>query len=214
MIRVLVVDDSAPFRDGLRHLLRSVDDVEVCGVAADGAAAVEAVSRLQPDVVLMDLAMPGMNGIEATRRIAAAAPHVGVVAMTMLDGDDAVAEALRAGARGYLVKGAAQAEILDVVRGVNAGRAVIGVAVARQVGGLLQGGGPAFPELTARERDVLSALAAGATTPQVAARLGISEKTVRNNVSAVMTKLRVATRTEAVLRARAAGLGRDGWAPR
>ena len=166
MIRVIVVDDNAVFRQGMRDLFAAIEDVEVVGVAGDGAMGVEAALELQPDIALMDLAMPGMPGIEATRRLTAAAPHIGVVVMTMLEDDDAVVQALRAGARGYLVKGARQNEILDVVRGVNAGRAVIGATVARQLSTLVTGGAPAepFPDLTARERDVLAELAAGAST--------------------------------------------------
>jgi DNA-binding NarL/FixJ family response regulator len=126
MIRLLVVDDSAVFRRGMQDLFAAIEEVEVVGVAADGASGVDVALELQPDIALMDLAMPGLPGIEATRRLSAAAPHIGVVVMTMLEDDDAVLQALRAGARGYLVKGARQNEILDVIRGVHAGRAVIG----------------------------------------------------------------------------------------
>ena len=209
MIRVLIVDDNAVFRQGMKHLFASVPDFEVTAVAGDGAGGVDAALAHQVDVVLMDLAMPGgIGGLEATRKLTAAAPHIGVVVMTMLEDDDAVVQALRAGARGYLVKGARQNEILDVVRGVHAGRAVIGATVARQLSSLVTGGAPAepFPDLTARERDVLAALAAGASTAQVASRLGLSDKTVRNHVSSILTKLEVPDRTQAVLKARAAGL--------
>ena len=209
MIRVLIVDDNAIFRQGMQHLFASVPDFEVTAVAGDGAGGVDAALAHQVDVVLMDLAMPGgIGGLEATRKLAAAAPHIGIVVMTMLEDDDAVVQALRAGARGYLVKGARQNEILDVVRGVHAGRAVIGASVARQLSTLVTGGAPAepFPDLTARERDVLAALTAGASTAQVAGRLGLSDKTVRNHVSSILTKLEVPDRTQAVLKARAAGL--------
>ena len=208
MIRVLVVDDNAVFRQGMRDLFAAIEVVEVVGVAADGGAGTDAALELQPDIVLMDLAMPGVPGIEATRRLTSAAPHIGVVVMTMLEDDDAVVEALRAGARGYIVKGARQNEILDVIRGVHAGRAVIGATVARQLASLVTGAAPAdpFPDLTARERDVLTALAAGASTAQVAGRLGLSDKTVRNHVSSILTKLEVPDRTQAVLKAREAGL--------
>ena len=207
MIRVLVIDDNAVFRQGMRDLFAAIEEIEVVGMASDGSTGVAAGLELQPDVVLMDLAMPGLPGIEATRELTAAAPHIGVVVMTMLEDDDAVVQALRAGARGYLVKGARQNEILDVIRGVNAGRAVIGATVARQLSTLVAGV-PAdpFPELTARERDVLAALAGGASTSQVASRLGLSDKTVRNHVSSILTKLEVPDRTQAVLKARAAGL--------
>ena len=158
----------------------------------------------------MDLAMPGVSGIEATRKLAAAAPHIGVVAMTMLEDDDMVVQALRAGARGYLVKGAAQREILDTIRGVHAGQAVIGTDVARRLGALVGGAAPAepFPDLTDREREVLDLLASGATTAQMADRLGLSPKTVRNHLSSTFTKIEALDRTQAVLKARAAGLPR------
>ena len=193
----------------MSNLFASIEDFEVCGTAADGASAVTAALDLQPDVVLMDLAMPGMNGTEATARISDAAPHVGVVVMTMLDEDDVVIEALRAGARGYIVKGAQQQEILDVIRNVHAGRAVIGTSVARQLATLIAPGPPLdpFPDLTSRERDVLTAMTAGATTAQIGARLGLADKTVRNHISNLLTKLEVLDRTQAVLKARGARLG-------
>lgn len=211
MIRVLIVDDNAVFRRGMKHLFESVPDFEVSAVAGDGAGGVDAALAQQVDVVLMDLAMPGgISGIDATRRLAAAAPHIGVVVMTMLEDDDMVAQALRAGARGYLVKGAGQREILDAVRGVHAGQAVMGADVARRLGSLV--GSPApddpFPALTGRERETLNLLAGGATTIQIADRLGLSSKTVRNHLSSIFTKLEAVDRTQAVLKARAAGLPR------
>jgi DNA-binding NarL/FixJ family response regulator len=210
MIRVLVIDDNAVFRQGMKNLFASIEDIDLCAVAGDGASGISAALELQPDVVLMDLAMPGMTGIEATRRLTAAAPHVGIVAMTMLEDDDAVVQALRAGARGYIVKGAQQNEILDAIRSVRAGRAVIGATVARQLATLVTGPAPSdpFPDLTSRERDVLDALTAGASTSQIADRLGLSDKTVRNHISNILTKLEVVDRTQAVLKAREAGLGR------
>ena len=207
MIRVVLVDDNAVFRRGLRELVDSLPGLEVVDMAADGASGVDAALERQPDVVLMDLAMPGVSGIEATARLTAAAPHIGVVVMTMLEDDEAVVQALRAGARGYVVKGARQEEILEVIRGVHAGRAVIGASVAHRLPALAGGASDPFPDLTARERDVLATLAAGATTPQIAERLGLSDKTVRNHVSSILTKLQVTDRTQAVLKARAAGLG-------
>ena len=210
MIRVLVIDDNAVFRQGMKNLFASIADIEVCGAAGDGAAGVSAALELQPDVALMDLAMPGMTGIEATVRLTALAPHIGIVVMTMLEDDDAVVHALRAGARGYVVKGAQQQEILDAIRSVHAGRAVIGATVARKLGALVTRSAPndPFPELTARERDVLDALSAGASTNQIADRLGLSAKTVRNHVSNILTKLEVVDRTQAILKAREAGFGR------
>jgi DNA-binding NarL/FixJ family response regulator len=209
MIRVLVIDDNAVFRQGMKNLFASIEDIDVCGVAGDGATGVSAALELQPDVALVDIAMPGVTGIEATRRLVAAAPHIGIVVMTMLEDDDALAEALRAGARGYIVKGAQQHEILDAIRSVHAGRAVIGANLARQLSALVTGVEPSdpFPDLTAREREVLDALTAGATTSQIGDRLGVSDKTVRNHISNILTKLEVLDRTQAVLKARAAGLG-------
>jgi DNA-binding NarL/FixJ family response regulator len=209
MIRVLVIDDNAVFRQGMKNLFASIEDIDVCGVPGDGATGVSAALELQPDVALVDIAMPGVTGIEATRRLVAAAPHIGIVVMTMLEDDDALAEALRAGARGYIVKGAQQHEILDAIRSVHAGRAVIGANLARQLSALVTGVEPSdpFPDLTAREREVLDALTAGATTSQIGDRLGVSDKTVRNHISNILTKLEVLDRTQAVLKARAAGLG-------
>jgi DNA-binding NarL/FixJ family response regulator len=209
VIRVLLVDDSAAFRTGMTRLLATIPDVELCGTAADGASGVDSALKQQPDVVLMDIAMPQTSGIEATRILRDQAPHIGVVVMTMLEDDDAVAQALRAGARGYLVKGASQAEIVETIRGVYAGRAVIGAATAKQLGNVFSAAAltDPFPELTPREHTVLEALAGGATTSQIAARLGLSQKTVRNHLSSIFTKLRVADRTQAVIKARAHGLG-------
>jgi DNA-binding NarL/FixJ family response regulator len=209
VIRVLLVDDNAAFRAGMTRLLATIPDVELCGTAADGASGVDAALQRQPDVVLMDIAMPQTNGIEATRVLNDRAPHIGIVVLTMLGDDEAVGQALRAGARGYLVKGAPQAEILETIRGVHAGRAVIGAATAKQLGNVFAAATPAdpFPELTPRERSVLEALAAGASTSQIADRLGLSNKTVRNHLSNIFTKLRVTDRTQAVIKARAHGLG-------
>jgi DNA-binding NarL/FixJ family response regulator len=209
MIRVLLVDDSPAFRTGMTSLLATIPDIELCGTAADGAAGKDAALQLQPDVVLMDIAMPQTNGIEATRLLHEQAPHIGVVVMTMLEDDDAVGQALRAGARGYLVKGAPQTEIVETIRGVDAGRAVIGTATAKQLGSIFALGTARdpFPELTPRERSVLESLAGGATTSQIATRLGLSEKTVRNHLSSIFTKLRVTDRTQAVIKARTHGLG-------
>jgi DNA-binding NarL/FixJ family response regulator len=207
VIRVLLVDDNAAFRTGMARLLATVPDIELCGTAADGATGTGAALERQPDVVLMDIAMPQTNGIEATRTLHEQAPHVGVVVLTMAEDDDAVAQALRAGARGYLVKGAPQAEIVETIRGVYAGRAVIGAATAKQLGNVFAAEIPPdpFPDLTTRERSVLAALAGGASTSQIASRLGLSDKTVRNHLSSIFTKLRVTDRTQAVIKAREHG---------
>ena len=208
MIRVLVIDDNAIFRQGMRQLVDSIDGLEVSAVAADGASGVDAALALQVDIVLMDLAMPGLSGIDATRKLTAAAPHIGIIAMTMLEDDDMIVQALRAGARGYLVKGAAQREILDTIRGVHGGQAVIGSDIARRLAGLVGGSAPKdpFPDLTDREREILDLLAGGATTIQIADRFGLSPKTVRNHLSSTFTKIEAVDRTQAVLKARAAGL--------
>jgi DNA-binding NarL/FixJ family response regulator len=209
MIRLLIVDDNASFRAGMAHLVETIPDLELCGTASDGATGVDAALRRQPDIVLMDIAMPHTNGVEATRILQEQAPHIGVVVMTMLEDDDALTQALRAGARGYLVKGAPQAEILETIRGVHAGRAVIGAATAMQLTNLLTPPRETdpFPDLTPRERSVLESLAAGASTKQIANRLGLTDKTVRNHLTAIFTKLRVTDRTQAVLKAREHGIG-------
>ncbi|SHK68671.1 two component transcriptional regulator, LuxR family [Pseudonocardia thermophila] len=209
-IRTLLVDDHAPFRAGLRTLLATADDIEVCGEAATGEEAVAAVVALHPDVVMLDLTMPGAGGIEATKQIVAASPHARVLVLSMSGDDHSVLAALRAGARGYLLKGAARAEILRAIRTVASGEAIFGAPVASRLPALLaptEPTPPPFPQLSARERDILSGLAAGLTNARIAARLGLSEKTVRNQVSVVLAKLGVADRTEAADRARAAGMG-------
>jgi DNA-binding NarL/FixJ family response regulator len=212
-VTVLVVDDHDGFRAGLVALLEVVDDVTVVGEAADGVAAVAAATRLQPDVVLMDLNMPGLDGVEATRRITAASPHIGVVVLTMLEDDDSVFAALRAGARGYVLKGALRGQLVRAVRAAAAGEAVFGPAVARRITDYVSvrpaGGATAFPELTDRERQVLALVAQHLTNPEIARRLDLSEKTVRNHVSNVFTKLQVTGRADAIVRARDAGLGRS-----
>jgi DNA-binding NarL/FixJ family response regulator len=211
-IRVLIVDDSAPFREGLRGLLESVTDTTVVGEAADGDGAIAQAARLHPDVVLMDLQMPGRNGIEATRRIVAASPHVGVLVLTMFEDDDSVFAAMRAGARGYLLKGAGQAETLRAIRAVASGEAIFSPAIARRLmsyfaGVRAQVAAQAFPELTEREREVLARIAAGRGNGEIAQEFGLSLKTVQNHVSNVLSKLQVADRAQAILRAREAGLG-------
>ena len=210
MIRVLIVDDNAIFRQGMQHLFASVPDFEVSAVAATAPSGVDAALARQVDVVLMDLTMPGgISGIEATRKLAAAAPHIGIVVMTMLEDDDMVFQALRAGARGYLVKGAAQREILDAVRGVHAGQAIIGADVARRLGSLVGSPTPEdpFPDLTgARARD---AQPARRRRHAVRSPIGSASRArPRNHLSSIFTKLEAVDRTEAVLKARAAGLPR------
>ncbi|WP_327587533.1 response regulator transcription factor [Nonomuraea sp. NBC_00507] len=211
-IRVVLADDHPVYRDGLAVLLGSIPGIEVAGTAADGAEAVERAADLQPDVVVMDVRMPGLDGIEATRRIAADSPHIGVVVLTMSEEDATLFAAMRAGARGYLLKGAGQAEIVRAITAVAHGEAIFGPAVALRVAEFFQGAAvtddPVFPQLTPREREILALVAAGRSNTQIASALFLSQKTVRNNVSNIFAKLHVADRAEAIVRARDAGLGR------
>jgi DNA-binding NarL/FixJ family response regulator len=211
-LRVVVADDHPVYRDGLALLLGSVPGLEVAGTAADGAEAVAVVREQLPDVVVMDVQMPVLDGIEATRRIAAEVPSVGVVVLTMSEDDGTVFAAVRAGARGYLLKGADQEEVVRAITTVASGGAVFGAALARRIAEFFTSGpaGPetAFPQLTAREREVLELVAAGRSNAQIAAALYLSPKTVRNVVSNVLTKLQVTDRAQAIVRAREAGLGR------
>ena len=210
-IRVLIADDHPLFRDGLASLLRSGQDTELAGAATTGPEAIELAGRVQPDVVMMDLRLPGLNGIEATRRIVAASPHVAVVVLTMLDDDDSVFAALRAGARGYLLKGADHEEIRRAVHAAAAGEAIFGTGLAARVLAYFAAGSAAvpstFPQLTEREREVLELVAQGRSNAVIASRLRLSEKTIRNNVSNILVKLQVADRAQAIVRARDAGLG-------
>lgn len=210
-IRVLIVDDHAPFRAGLRALLTSVPEVEVAGEAENGEDAIREAAKLQPDVILMDIQMPGMNGIEATRLIYQSSPHIGVIVLTMFEDDDSVFAAMRTGARGYLLKGADQTEILRAIHSVKNGEAMFGPAIARRLINFFAQIHPhsqhPFPELTEREREVLDLLARGTSNAEIASALVISQKTVRNHVSNIFNKLQVADRAQAIIRARDAGLG-------
>jgi len=213
-LRVIVVDDHPVFRDGLRALLATEVDLEVVGVAGTGAEAVALVEDEQPDVVVMDLHMPDLDGVSATRQIVHTSPHVAVLVLTMFDDDDSVFAAMRAGARGYLLKGANQADVIRAVQSVGAGGATFGPAVAQRIIEFFARPRPAtaplaFPQLTDREHEVLDLLAAGHPNSTIAARLRISDKTVRNHVSNIFTKLAVVDRARAIIRAREAGLG-DG----
>jgi DNA-binding NarL/FixJ family response regulator len=214
-IRIVIADDHESFRSGLRSLLTQVDGLVVVGETASGDEAVARVAALQPDVVLMDLAMPGMDGIEATRRIVDAAPHVAVLVLTMSDDDDSVFAAVQAGARGYVLKGAQRAELVRSIRAVGAGDAIFGPAVARRLMAYFarprpSGAETAFPELTEREREILDLVAQGRSNADITAQLVLSPKTVRNHVSNIFSKLQVRDRAEAIVRAREAGLGGSG----
>jgi len=211
-LRILVADDSDAFRAGLAALLGSVDGVTLAGEATNGEEAISRALDLHPDVVLMDLHMPGRNGIEATREIVSAAPHIAVLVLTMHEDDESVFAAVQAGARGYLVKGARQGELLRAVHAVAEGGAVFGPAVARRMVDFFNAAASAtsaasFPELTAREREILDLVARGRSNAQIAAQLVLSTKTVRNHVSSVFTKIQVVDRAQAIVKAREAGIG-------
>ena len=213
-IRVLIADDHAVFRWGLRTLLGSEPDMEVVGEAAGGKEVLERAAELRPDVILMDIQMPQLNGIEATRRILEANPHVGVVVLTMFEDDESVFSAMRAGARGYVLKGAPPSEILKVVRAVGDGEAHFGPEIAKRLMDFFSAPKPvsleeAFPELTSREVEILDLIAQGHSNAKIAARLFVSPKTVANHLSHIFTKLQVADRAHAIIRAREAGLGRE-----
>ena len=213
-IRILIADDHVVVREGLRAVLGSEPDMEVVGEAATGKGVLERAAELSPDVILMDIQMPGINGIEATRRILDTSPKVGVVVLTMFEDDVSVFSAMRAGARGYVLKGAHPSEILKVLRAVAAGEAYFGPEIARRLMNFFSAPKPpspaeAFPELTAREREILDLIAQGHNNTKIAARLFVSSKTVGNHISHIFTKLQVADRAQAIIRAREAGLGGD-----
>jgi DNA-binding NarL/FixJ family response regulator len=200
-------------REGLRAVLGSEVDTEVVGEATTGKEAVERATELRPDVILMDIQMPDLNGIEATRRILEVDPEVGVVVLTMFEDDDSVFSAMRAGARGYVLKGAPPSEILKVVRAVRGGEAHFGPEIARRLMDFFSEPKPpspeaSFPELSVREVEILDLIAQGHSNAKIAARLYLSPKTVGNHISHIFTKLQVADRAHAIIRAREAGLGR------
>ncbi len=211
MIRVLVADDHPVMRQGLAALLGSLPGIEVVGQAADGRAAVREAVLSRPDVVLLDLQMPGADGFTTLRELGRCVPSAAVCVLTMFDDDDSLFAAVRAGARGYLLKGAEQEEIERAVRSVAAGEAVFGAAVSQRVLAQLAAPAPAqrpFPQLTARELEVLDLLAAGLGPREIGARLGIAGKTVSNVVSSILVKLQLLDRAQAAGLAREAGLGR------
>jgi len=208
-IRVLVADDHPLFRDGLIALLHDEPDTELTGTAATGTEAVDLARETQPDVVVMDLQMPGLNGIEATRRIVADSPHIAVLVLTMFDDDDSIFSALRAGARGYLLKGADREQIRCGIQAAANGEIIFGAQLAERMLGYFTSAAPppVFPQLTEREREVLELVAQGQDNTSIATRLRLSQKTVRNNVSNILAKLQVADRAQAIVRARDVGLG-------
>jgi DNA-binding NarL/FixJ family response regulator len=212
-IRVLIADDHPVFLDGLHALVEAAPDLELVGEATTGVEAVDLAASGRPAVVLMDLRMPELSGIDATRRILEADPTVGILIVTMSEDDESLFAAMRAGARGYIPKDAERGEILSAIRAAAVGEAVFGASIARRVAEFFAAPrSPAaepFPDLTERENEILELIAQGRSNGDIAARLGITSKTVRNHVANVFNKLQVADRAQAIVRAREAGLGRD-----
>ncbi|MDL1896390.1 response regulator transcription factor [Anaerolineae bacterium CFX7] len=215
LIRLLIADDHTLFREGLRAIFDAQAEIEIVGEAANGAQAVELATAQLPDIILMDIQMPEMNGIAATEKILDANPHIGIIVLTMLEDDDSVFAAMRAGARGYVLKGADKAEMLRAIHAVANGEALFGPAIAKRlvnyfndVRGMKHLAPPrAFPELTEREAQVLDLIARGYNNTEIAEKLLLSTKTVSNHISNIFSKLQVADRAQAIVRARQAGLG-------
>ena len=208
---ILIADDEPTFRSGLRALLKSVNELVLVGDAETGSEAIHQAEELQPDIILMDINMPGVNGIEATRRILNTSPHIGILILTMFEDDDSVFAAMRAGARGYLLKGALKAEILRAIQTVSGGGVVFGAAIAQRMMRYFAGVKPIessdlFPELTDREREILGFIAEGRNNNEIAQRLVLSGKTIRNHITNIFSKLQVVDRAQAIVRARDAGL--------
>ncbi len=211
-IRVLIADDHPFYREGVRTMLSVASEIDIVGEAARGDEAIAQAVALQPDVILMDLKMPGINGIEATRRILHSSPHIGVLVLTMFDADESVFAAMRAGARGYLLKDVDQEEVVRAIKAVSRGEAIFSPAIARRLIHYFAALRPvaadlAFPELTDREREILQMIAQGHSNAEIAERLLLRPKTVQNHVSNIFSKLQVADRAQAIVRAREAGLG-------
>jgi DNA-binding NarL/FixJ family response regulator len=210
-LRILVVDDHDQFREGLVALLAATAGVEVVGTASNGRTAVDAALQLQPDVILMDLHMPQLNGVEATARIVQSSPHISVLVLTMMEDEDSVFAAVRAGARGYLLKGARRGEIVRAIEAVGAGEVIFGPGIADRMLTYFRGvrarpSAEVFPQLTERERVILGRIAEGLENNEIARELGLSVKTVRNHASNIFAKLQVAHRAQAIILAREAGL--------
>ena len=213
-LRILIADDHPVFRDGIRALLDAAPNTDIVAEATTGEEAVALAEQHQLDVILMDLKMPCMNGVEATRRILQTSPHIRVLAVTMFEDDASVFTAMRAGARGYVLKDATKEELLRAIQAVGNGEAIFSPSIAARMLHFFAAPHPmvprhVFPELTDREHDILNLLANGASNHEIAQRLDLSPKTVSNYVSNIFNKLQVADRAEAILRARDAGLGRD-----
>ncbi|MCA9874650.1 MAG: response regulator transcription factor [Anaerolineales bacterium] len=214
-IRILVVDDHNLFRKGLIALLTDAVETAVVGEAATGVEAIVQAKSLSPDVILMDIQMPDMNGIKATRHILDEQPDIGVVMLTMLEDDDSLFAAMRAGARGYILKGADEAEVIETITAVAQGQALFGPAIAGRLTTFFQKGGQRetaatpFPDLTDREQEVLALIAQGVNNKDIATRLHIRGKTVSNYISSIFNKLQVADRAQVIVKAREAGLGQN-----
>jgi DNA-binding NarL/FixJ family response regulator len=209
-LRIVVADDHSVVREGLRALLSAVEGYELVGTAATGAEAVKVAVTLRPDVLVRDIQMPDMTGIEATREIRRVAPTVAVLMLTMFDDDESVFAAMRAGALGYVLKGAAPESMIRAIAVVAGGEAIFGAGVATRALSYFstpRADPPVFPELTAREREVLTLIASGLSNAAIAGRLGLAANTVGNHISNIFAKLQVASRAEAIVRARSAGLG-------
>jgi DNA-binding NarL/FixJ family response regulator len=210
-IRIVVADDHGIVREGLGALLAARPGFDLVGTASTGAEAVRAAVTLRPDVLVMDIQMPGTGGIEATREISRVAPDVAVLMLTMFDDDESIFAAMRAGARGYVLKGAAPDNVIRAIAAVAAGEAIFGPGVAKRALDYMSGprrdATVAFPELTAREREVLDLIAAGLGNAAIATRLGLATNTIGNHVTSIFAKLQVASRAEAIIRARQEGLG-------
>jgi DNA-binding NarL/FixJ family response regulator len=210
-LRVLIADDHPLFRKGMRALLVAAQDIEVVGEATTGQEVIELAATLQPDVILMDLQMPGINGIEATRQILHTSPHIRILVITLFEDDASVFSALRAGARGYVLKDAKEEEMLRAIRSVGSGEAIFSPAIATRLIDFFATPRPdaskeIFPTLTEREREILQLLARGSTNHDIAKQLALSVKTVNNYVSNIFSKLQVTDRAQAIIRARDAGL--------
>ncbi len=213
-MRILIVEDHPMFRDGLLRMLETVEEFEVVGEAASGVEAVELAEKLNPDIVLMDLNLPEMSGIEAAKKIAQTKPEIGVLVLTMYDDDSSVFAAMRAGARGYLLKEANRNDIIRAIQAVGGGEAIFSPAIARRMMYYFEakakpGMSDVFPQLTEREREVLDYIARGKNNAEIAGTLGLNQKTVRNHVSNILSKLHASDRAHAIIMAREAGLGKE-----
>jgi DNA-binding NarL/FixJ family response regulator len=213
-LRILIVEDHPMFRDGLLKMLETVEDIELVGEAVTGEEAVELAEKLKPDIILMDVNLPKMSGIEATQRISAANPEIGILVLTMYDDDSSVFAAMRAGARGYLLKEANRDEIVRAIQAVAGGEAIFSPAIARRMMYYFevrtkQVQKEVFPQLTEREREVLDYIARGKNNAEIASSLSLNQKTVRNHVSNILSKLHASDRAHAIIMAREAGLGQE-----